>query len=71
MAMYHKIVKDSGMITLNLYNVYSEGRFIKRFTNLKSARKFVFMRSGEDLFGNNHRYDIVNVDTGELVPLCT
>lgn len=61
---------DFGMITLNLYNVYSNGKFIKRFTNLKSARKFVFMRSGIDLFGNTNNYDIINADTGELVPLC-
>lgn len=61
---------DFGMITLNLYNVYSNGKFIKRFTNLKSARKFVFMRSGADLFGNTNNYDIINADTGELVPLC-
>lgn len=59
------------MITLTLYNVYSEGKFIKRFTNLQSARKFVFMRSGLDIFGNMINYDIVNADTGELVPLCT
>lgn len=59
------------MYTLKIYNIFSNGKFVKRFTNLKSARKYVFMRSGIDLFGNEHNYDIIDADTGELVPLCS